>query len=384
MSNTLTNLIPDLYESLDTVSREMVGMIPSVSRDSNAERAAVGQTVRSPVTPASTAADITPGTNAPDTGDQVIANKSLTISKARAVPVRWTGEEQRGLNSSGPGYMNVLRDQFTQAMRTLTNEIETDLCSLYAKASNAYGSAGVTPFASTLADTAQVLKLLKDNGAPGSDLSLVMDTAAGAKLRTLTQLTKANEANDASLLRQGVLLDVHGFKMRESAQIYTPTAGTGSSATTDNAGYAVGDTVITLASAGTGTIIAGDVITIAGDTTKYVVASCDTDVSNGGTITLAAPGLKVAIAASTTAITVVAAAARNMAFDRNAIVLATRAPAIPEEGDQADDAMIITDPRSGLSFEVRLYKEYRRIKYEIAAAWGYEMIKPEHCVLMLG
>ena len=94
MANTLTDLTPDLYAALDVVSRELVGLIPSVSRDSGVERAALNQTVRSFVTPASTAADITPGQLAPDTGDQTIGNKTITISKSRGVPVRWNGEEQ--------------------------------------------------------------------------------------------------------------------------------------------------------------------------------------------------------------------------------------------------------------------------------------------------
>jgi hypothetical protein len=64
-----------------------------------------------------------------------------------------------------------------------------------------------------------------------------------------------NEAGDGgSLLRQGLLGNLFGFNLRESAQIQTTTKGTASSATTDNAGYAVGATVLTLASAGTGTI----------------------------------------------------------------------------------------------------------------------------------
>lgn len=383
MANTLTNLTPDLYQAMDVVSRELVGLVPSVTLDSSIERAAVGQTVRSFATPASTAADITPGQNAPNTGDQTVGNQNMTISKARGVPVRWNGEEQRGVNT-GAGYNNILRDQFAQAMRTLTNEMESDLASLHDTFSRAYGTAGTTPFASTLIDSANVRKILADNGAPLTDMQLVLDTTAGAKMRTLTQLTKANEAADASLLRQGVLLDVHGMQIRESAQLETHTAGTGSSATTDTAGYSVGDTVITLASAGTGTIIVGDCITFAGDTEKYVVVSGDSDVSDGGTITLAAPGLRTAIAASATAITVVAASARNMAFSKSALVLATRAPARPAEGDRAEDVMMITDPRSGISFEVALYKEYRQVHYEISAAWGFKNFKPEHSALLLG
>lgn len=377
MANTLTNLTPDLYEALDVVGRELVGFIPSVTMDANAARAAVGQTIRSPIAPASTAADITPATNAPDTGDQTFTNRTLSISKARAVPVRWTGEEQRGMNS-GPGYRNLLRDQFAQAMRTLVNEVEADIAGEYAEASRAYGTAGTTPFASDLSDTAEVRKILADNGAPLSDMQLVIDTTAGAKMRTLTQLTKANEAADASLLRQGVLLDVHGMQIRESAQVQSHTAGTGSGYLVNDASLAVGDTVIAV-DTGSGTILAGDVVTFAGDTNKYVVASA----LSGGSFTIAEPGLKTAVA-DNSAITVVSDYSANMAFSKSAIVLAARAPAIPEEGDQADDAMIITDPRSGLSFEVRLYKEYRRIKYEIALAWGWNIMKPEHTALLLG
>jgi hypothetical protein len=125
------------------------------------------------------------------------------------------------------------------------------------------------------------------------------------------------------------------------------------------------------------------VITFAGDTNKYVVASGDSDVSNGGTITLAAPGLRKAIPAAATAITVIAATTRNMAFARSALAVATRAPALPEGGDSASDRMIITDPVSGLSFEISLYKQYRQIQYEIALAWGVAMVKSEHTALLL-
>jgi hypothetical protein len=384
MSNTLTNLIPTIYNALDVVSRELVGFIPAVSSDMTYERAAVGQTVRSPVAPAATAGNITPAVTPPDDGDQTIGSVSMTISKARRVPVRWNGEEKLGLDNNGASYDVILRDQFAQAMRALVNEVEVDIAALHIAASRAYGTAGTTPFATSLADTAQVRKILADNGAPMSDLQLVIDTSAGAAMRTLTQLSKANEAADTTLLRRGVLLDVHGFAIRESAQVRTSTAGTGASATTNAAGYAIGATTITLASAGTGTLVAGDVITFAGDTNKYVIVSGDADVSNGGTFVLAAPGLRKAIAASATAITVVAAAARNMAFARSAIAVATRAPALPKQGDSAADRQVVSDPLSGLSFEISLYPQYRQMQYEVALAWGVAAVKPEHIAVLLG
>lgn len=384
MANTLTNLIPDLYAALDIVSRELVGLIPAVMLDAQAARAAVNQTLRIPLAPASTAADVTPASTAPDTGDQTFTNATVTISKSRAVPIRWTGEETLGINS-GVGFQALRQAQFAQAMRTLTNEVEADLAALYAKASRAYGTAGTAPFgtAGDYSDASQIRKILADNGAPLSELQLVLNTTAGANLRG--KQAQAYMVGDTGLLRQGVLGDFNGMAVRESAQIKSHTKGTGASATTDNAGYAVGSTSLTLASAGTGTLLAGDVVTFAGDTAnKYVVTTGDSDVSNGGTLVLGAPGIQVAMSAATKAITVGNSYAANLAFARSAILLAARAPALPDGGDMADDRTTITDPRSGLSFEVSAYRQYRRVHYEVALAWGVAAIKPEHIAILLG
>jgi len=377
MANTLTNLTPDLYEALDTVSRELVGMIPAVTLDASIERAAKGQTVRSPVAPASTAADITPAQIAPNTGDQTISNKTISISKSRGVPIRYNGEEQRGLNT-GPGYRSILQNQFAQAMRTLCNEVETDLTALYASTSRATGTAGTTPFgtAGDFSDAANALQILKDNGSPLTDNQLVISSSAGAKLLGLQ--SRVDIQGDSALLRQGVMLTTAGMDIRESGQANAHTNGTGASYLVNDAGLAVGDTVIA-ADTGTGTILAGDVVTFAGDANKYVV----TEALAAGSFTIAAPGLQTAVA-DNSAITVGADYTANMAFNRSAIVLVTRAPARPEEGDLAEDVMLMTDPRSGITFEISMYKEYRQVHYEVALAWGVSMMKPEHTALLLG
>lgn len=380
-TNSLTNLIGSLYKSLDVISRELVGAIPCVTLDADVARVAVGQLITSFNSPQSTASDIVPGMLPPDDGEQNFGSTSLTITKSRRVPFRWNGEQERALNVNGSGAGALKNAQMMQAMRTLVNEMEVDTYNaIRVAASRAYGTAGTAPFASGVGDSAQLRKLMDDNGAPGSDRCVIIDTTAGANLRTNTQLTKANEAGSVMTLRSGELIDMHGFSFHESAAVRAVTKGTGASYTTNTAGYAVGATDITLIT-GTGTVLAGDTVTFTGDANKYAVV---TGVAAPGVISIGAPGLRQAIAASAVAMTVGATATASVAFNSSAIILATRAPALPENGDSAVDRITITDERSGISFEVAMYAQYRQMQYEISAAWGVKGIKANHTVQLLG
>lgn len=389
MANTLTNLIPDLYAALDVVSRELVGMAPNVTRDSTVERAAVNESVRVPITPAAAATDITPGVTPPDDGNQTIGNAEILISKSRRVPFRWNGEEERGVNH-GVGVLSIQQNQIAQAIRTLTNEQETDLCALsatFSRAYSAHATTPVTPFgtAGDFTDASLVAKILKDNGAPNTGNRLVLNTTAGANL--IGKQSRMDIAGQDDMMRQGVLFDTAGFAITESAQVVDQTAGAMASATTNAAGYAIGATVLTLATVGTGVVAAGDVITLAGDTNKYVVTSvvfAGANPAAGDTITIGAPGLRIAITTAATAITVVDSAVQNLAYAPSAIVLASRLPALPAQGDMAIDRMTVTDPRSGLSFELAIYPQYRQVQFELSAAWGVKNIKPEHTAILLG
>jgi hypothetical protein len=373
--NVLTGLTPTIYRALDIVSRELVGFIPSVSRDTSEAMAAKGQTIRIPITQSAGAVDIAPASASPESGNQTVPYVDMSITKAKMVPVQWTGEEEKAM---GGQFSGILANQFAQAMRTLANEVEADLAQLYKKASRAYGTAAQTPFASTIADSAQMRRLLLDNGAPLTGMRMVIDTLAGANLRSLGALTKANEAGTDETLRRGVLLDLNGFQIRESAGIISHTKGAYTTGDTVGANEPVGETAIAVASSA-GDYVAGDVIYFGSDTAhKYVVKSATTSV-----ITIAEPGLKVAVASGAT-VTIAANYTPNLCFDTNAIKLLARQPAMPSIGDSADDIMVVTDPVSGLPFQIALYKQYRGVHYEVGLAWGCQLIKPEHTAILLG
>tara|TARA_R110001606_G_scaffold377744_1_gene536966 strand:+ start:155 stop:1297 length:1143 start_codon:yes stop_codon:yes gene_type:complete len=377
--NTLTPLIPEIYEALDIVSRELTGMIPSATLNASANTAAVGQAIRVDIEPEGNGGDVTPAMVVPDPTGQTSGFTDIIITKSRFREFGFNGEDQKGLNT-GAGYGTVRANRIAQAIRKLTNEVEADLCGLQSTFSRAHGTAGTTPFgtANDYTDASNALKILKDNGSPLQDNQLVINTAAGVNF--LGKQSAVNAAGTDSMLRQGVLLDVNGMPIRESAQINTPAIGGGTSYTSHASGFPVGTTSITLIT-GSGTVLAGDVVTFAGDTNKYVVT---TGVTAAGALVIAAPGLVQALPAAAKALSIVAASARNMAFNRSAIVLAARAPARPLEGDMAVDVTSITDPRSGLTMEFAMYPGYRKVRYEVALAWGVKNIKPEHTALLLG
>ena len=385
MANVLTSLAADIYVAADVVGRELVGFIPASTINANgSERAAKGDTVRAAFTREASAVNVTEAMTIPEGTDQTVDNKTLSITNARAVQIPYTGEDVLHLNN-GVGFETVYGDQIAQAMRVLTNEMEADLAEeAYKNASRAFGTAGTTPFGSNFSEVAEIRQILVDNGMPSNDgqCSLVLNTLAGTNLRQLASLQQANTAGGTDLLRQGILLDLQGLGIRESAQVQAHTKGTGSGYLVDlPAGYAVDETTVHI-DTGTGTVLAGDVVTFAGDTNKYVIGTGFAGDGDGD-IVLNPTGLRAALA-NNAAMTVGDSYTANIAMHRRALEIAVRAPAVPEGGDTADDAMTVQDPTSGLVFEVRVYKGYRKTMIEVAASWGVKAWKGDFIATLLG
>lgn len=381
MANVLTDLAADIYKAADVVGREQVGLIPSVTVNGDATTsAAKGDTIRAHFTRTpSVSTTYAPSMTIPEGVDQTVDNKTMSLDTYANVQIPWTGEDMKHVNN-GSGFETIYGDQIAQAMRAIVNSIEVAGClAAYKAASRAFGTAGTTPFGSNFNEVAEVRQILVDNGCPfDGNNSLVINTLAGTNLRQLAQLQKVNESGGDSMLRQGELLNLQGFAMRESAGIASHTKGTGASYVTNGA-PAIGDETVAI-DTGSGTVLAGDVVTFAADSTnKYVVNTA----LSGGNIVLGEPGLLVAVGDGN-AMTVGNSYAANLALHRSAVELGIRPIAEPAGGDAAVDRMTVQDPRSGLVFTISAYKGYKKAMFEIGALYGWKAWKSQHIALLLG
>ena len=377
MANTLTAIAPTLFSAAKEVANEPFGVVGAINANFDDKAVAKGDTVLVPIAPVRTASDFTPAATASSGTDATATTTGVQITKSRKVDWNLTGEQLRSLQNGGTD-QDWVSQLIKQGMRTLRNECEIDAAlAIKVGASRAFGTAGTTPFASDLSALTNARKILQDNGAPLADLQFVGDTSAGLNLRNLGVIQNHYQAGTDEERRSGVLQRQFGFMPRESAGIGAHTKGTGASYTTSGTALPVGTTAIPLIT-GTGTVLAGDVITIAGDSNKYVVVS---GVSGPGTITIGAPGLRVAVAASATNVTVGNNYTANLAFERSACVGIMRPPLVP--ANPTISQMPVSDPL-GMTYLMLEIAQYGQISWELHLAWGFKSVNGEFSAVVLG
>lgn len=377
MANVFTALAPVLFSAAQEVAAEPFGVIDSVNANFDSKGVAIGDSVTVPVAPVRAAGDYTPAMTTTAGTDATASSVSVTIDYNRQVSWNLTGEQIRSLQNGG-NYEEWVRQLIAQGMRTLRNEAEVFAATaIYKAASRAVGTAGTTPFASTLDAFVDARRVLRDNGAPMADLQFVMNTAASSNLFKLGVIQQAYQAGSETERRQGVFLRQYGFMVKESAGIVSHTKGTGTSYLVNNAStIAVGGTTIA-ADTGSGTIIAGDVVTFAADSNnKYVVNTA----LSGGSFAIGNPGARVSIP-DNNAITVGNNYTANLAFERNAVVAVMRPPLIPENANIQQRT--ISDGR-GMTYLLVQVTGDGMVTWRLHLASGFKVVQPEFVCNVLG
>lgn len=374
MANVLTALAPVAYSAAKEVAAEPFGMIDAINANFDDKAVAKGDSVKVPVAPTRAASDFTPSNTTSSGSDATATSIDVQITKSRKVSWHITGEQERSLQNAEADktwFSQLLK----QGMRTLRNEAEADAWVAGKNgASRAVGTAGTTPFASDINLMADARKVLADNGAPLADLQMVIDTAAGVNLRKLGIIQQAYQAGSDEERRSGNLLRQFGFQLRESAGVSLHTKGTGASYLLNGA-LAIGDTTVTV-DTGSGTIVAGDVVTFAGTSDKYVVNSA----LSGSSFVLGAPGSR-AVEADNDAVTVGNNYTGNLAFERSAIVGIMRPPLMP--ANPTIQQLLVSDDK-GMTYLLLDIAQYGQRSMELHLAWGFKTVNSEFLAIILG
>lgn len=382
MSNTLTTLRPTLFSAARQVAKEPFGIITSIDASFDDKQVAYGDKVDVPIAPARTPTAFTPSNVTTTGADATATTVQVEITALEKVTWHLTGEQSRSLDNATVN-QDWVRQLVAQGMRALRNKAEIAAATAAkAGASSAVGVGGTTPFASNLNALAQARKALQDRGAPLADLQCVFDTEAGLNLRKLNIFQQADQAGSDAERRSGNFNRQFGFALGESAGIQSHTAGN-VAASPDYlvdlvAGYDVGATTVHL-DTGTGAHLAGDVISFAGDSNKYVIktgAAGDGDKD----IVLQGPGLMKALA-DNTASTIEGDFVANLAFERSAIVGIMRPPVMPR--NPTIQQMLVSD-EYGMTYLMLDIAQYGQRTWELHLGWGFKVVNEEFVALVLG
>ncbi|WP_027921502.1 hypothetical protein [Pseudomonas sp. URMO17WK12:I12] len=376
MANIFTALQPVLYSAAQEVSNEPFGVIAAITSDFDDKGVAVGDAVKVPVAPIRAVKSFTPSMAMPTGDDATADGVSVTITNTDYVDWNLTGEQIKSLENAGSD-KEWVRQMIAQGMRALRNKAEVAACTaIKVGATRAVGTAGTNPFATDINIIPDVRKVLFDNGAPMADLQLCIDSTAGTSARKLGIIQQAYQAGNDQERRSGDLLRQFGFSIRESAGISAHTKGTGTGyVTSGSTGIDVPSVALVT---GSGTVLAGDVVTFAADTVnKYVV---NNGVAAPGTITLGRPGAQIVIPTAN-ALTVGNNYVPNLAFERSAVVGVMRAPIIP--ANPIITQTMISD-KFGMTYLLLQIAGYGMTTWQLHIAYGFKVVQGEHVAVVMG
>lgn len=198
---------------------------------------------------------------------------------------------------------------------------------------NLTGTVGNRP--STMAHIAAATKKLNDLKLAKRGRVSLVDSTVEESLSQLTQFQNTDFGQEAAqMLREGVLGRRYGFDFITDTNLGAFERGDVAGTVLINGTVAIGGTTVAVDAftEATGTVRAGTVFTVAGDTTRYTVRKDATIASNAATLTIT-PAL-VAEATDNAEITVEAAGYSNLVYHPNAISAAIIAPQ-PLNGNSA-------------------------------------------------
>lgn len=370
--NTLTNIVPKVLARGLLALREQAVMPRLVNLDYGTEARRPGTTVDIPLPVAQSAANVTAAptyTSAAGNSPNIV---QLPLDQWKHTDFFLTDQERSNIEAGS----NFMPSQMSEAIKVLANAMGTHCMNQYKGIYGFVGTAGVTPF-STVATATDARKVLSQQLAPLNDRRVVLDPSGESQALQLAAFSNFEQTGDMAVKIEGTIGRKFGMDFYMDQLVVTHTAGTLASVVMGST-TAAGTSAINLVnatSAAIGTIVYGDVFTIAGQTQTYVVrtSATQTFVSALTSVAISIDPPLAAIASGAAVCTFKGTHVVNLAFQRGAIAFATRP--LDTDSSQTEVAAAV-DPVTGLSLRLEKLRQYKQTAYDFDVLYGAVLVRP--------
>lgn len=384
MPNTLSDIVPILVaQGLQTLRGACV-MPRLVNSDYANTPANQGDVVNLYIPSAATVTDVAPTAAPFQAPDSRPVRAPIALNRWRRSGFYLTDKEQEEIVG---GYRSRQTEEHVKA---LAQDINAFIFSRYTSVYGYVGTAGTTPFASDVTGATNARAQLNRQLAPLMDRRLVLDVNAEANALALPAFSAAQNVGGNTTIIEGTIGRRYGFDVAMDQQIPThvSTALTAGAATANgaqavNAGSTDGGrtgTVSIAKATNASNLVAGDIISFAGDPNTYVVTA-NTTLIVGNTAVPIAPALQVAKAGGE-AVTLRASHVVNLGFHRDAFGFVSR----PLQAASANtvEMMSVADPVSGVALRLEVIRQNKQMLFDFDVLYGAACVRAELAVRLAG
>ena len=383
MANVLGNFSPIFYAQEGLIQLwEAMGMARRVHMGFDRERATFKKgSIISIKRPSDFTVQDAPGT----AEDIDVDTVDITLDQWKTVKFKLSDKEYAYTGQ------NIIDEHIIPAALRLANQIDLDLNGLYSDIPWYHDLAA----AGTEADVVDTMKIAFDNKVPTEDMANMhfeVSSAMHASLLKQDAFTSHQGSGDVGVAAQirGQIAQRYGCNFFANQNVPTHTKGTsGTTAVLTNGAIVKGATSVNL-DAGTliGTVVPGDVFSIAGQTQQYAVTNSVTASGNAMAAVTFTPPLTADVSDGTSVTLELDTHTANMLFHKNAFALAfAKLPDLKNFDNQLGAQVAsVQDPRTGLALRARVYYvgDDSEIHVALDALYGKKTLDPNLAVRARG
>lgn len=398
MANDLTKIMPKILTRGLSVLRERAGMPRNVNASFSAQAATKGKTIDIPVPTSIDVISVTPSNTPPTPTDATPGEVQVKLDQWKQnKPFYLTDDELTQIDRNA----HFVPMKVEEAMRALAQDVNKYLFAQYKEVYGVFGTAGTTPFATTVAGATQTRKLLNQQLCPSGERRAMVDFDCEANMLALAAFSDLEKTGDRDVKIEGEIGRKYGIDWFADDDVPLHTKGTLSDGSNprclvDNSGgYAIGvDTINVDSTTLTGTLVLGDILTFSGHTQTYTVventasaeysAGAYTAATNAITSLKISPALKAAVADNEQC-DLTGTHRVNLVFHRDAFAFAMRPLVSNTQGlSLGNQIMSVQDPQTGIVLRLEVSRQHKQVVWEFDILYGAKLVRPELAVRLIG